>query len=189
VTQEALEVHPHARHGRPAQRPLRREPWRDGALSRRLTPHSDLSQDRKPERRSARRATAGGDGITASKPGSQSVEEPTQHRARPQWRRRSLTAVQRRRDKASPLRPIANKAPNPDLEATVLPSARYREARSAILKRPLGPRTLNNLAGLLVPRGGIEPPTRGFSAQHSAAESGFYRRLTASKSPVQCECD
>ena len=71
--------------------------------------------------------------------------------------------VQRRRDEAFPRRPIANRRRNQNLDATVVLPARYREARSAILKRPLGARTVKNLARLLVPRGGIEPPTRGFS--------------------------
>jgi len=70
---------------------------------------------------------------------------------RVQCGRRSLPAVQRRRDKASPRRPIAGRPQGVTSIRRPVLTARSRDARSAILKRPLGPRTLKNLAGFWCP--------------------------------------
>src|SRR5207248_5028231 len=49
----------------------------------------------------------------------------------------------------------------------VVPETGYREARSAILKRSAASCTFNSFGDLLVRRGGIELPTRGFTVRAS----------------------
>ena len=66
---------------------------------------------------------------------------------------------------AAASRPVAHRkqAPRRDHDAPTVLTARSLEARSTILKRSETSCNLRNLAGSKVPRGGIGPPTRGFS--------------------------
>jgi len=102
---------------------------------------------------------AGSDGITVSGPRSSVGLGIHAASGRAQRRRRSQPAVQRRRDKASPRRFTANSRSGSRSRRRNPP----REARSAILKRSQCREDPPDSGDLLVPRGGIEPPTRGFS--------------------------
>ncbi len=106
---------------------------------------------------------AGSDGITVSGPRSSVGLGIHAASGRAQRRRRSQPAVQRRRDKASPRRFTANSRSRSRSRRRNPP----REARSAILKRSQCREDPPDSGDLLVPRGGIEPPTRGFSVPSS----------------------